>query len=107
YPHDLGVDLDAAGKGTEAAVGAGNDVFAADRLGVLHDTVGNQLRMLDEVRGGVDHAGDDGLAVRQLDVLPHLPLMTVARIGAGERHRLRFRFEDDVDDVFQRHVAVM
>ena len=107
HPHDLGVDLDAAGKGAEAAVGAGDDVLAADHLGVLHDAVGDELRMLDEVRGGIDHAGDDGLAVRQLDVLPHLPLVAVARIGAGERHRHRLGLQDDVDDVLQRHVAVM
>ena len=56
---------------------------------------------------GIDHAGDDGLAVRQLDVLPHLPLVAVARIGAGKRHRHRLGFEDDVDDVLDRDVAVV
>src|SRR6185436_14036218 len=61
HPYDLGVDLDPAGEGAEAAIDTGDYILAAGSPGILHDAVGDQLRMLDEVRGGIDHAGDDGL----------------------------------------------
>src|SRR5262245_63073493 len=51
HPHDLGVDLQPAGKGAEAAVDAGDDVLAADHARILCDAVRHQLGMLDEVRG--------------------------------------------------------
>ena len=63
--------------------------------------------MLDEVRGGIDHARDDDLAVGQLHVLPHFPFVAVAGVRAGKRQRLRPSFENDVDDVLQRHVLVV
>src|SRR5216683_6376137 len=40
-PGEVGVDAAA-----EAAIGAGNDVFAADDRGVAHDAVGDKLRVL-------------------------------------------------------------
>ena len=61
-------------------------------LGVLHDALGDQFRMLDEVRSRIDHARDDRLAVRQLDVLPDLPLVAVTRIGAGNDTASGFAF---------------
>ena len=76
-------------------------------LGVLHDAVGDQLRMLDEVRGRIDHARDDDLAVRQLDVLPDLPLVPVARVGARERHRLRAPLSTMSTMSAKRHVLVV
>ena len=68
----------------EAAVGAGDDVLAADQLGEPHDALGDQLGMLDDVGGVADDAGDQHRALRQLDVLPHLPLVLVARVGPLE-----------------------
>src|SRR4030095_3348730 len=40
---------------------------------------------------------------RRLAVLPPLPLVAVARIGARERHRHGLGLEHDVDDVFERN----
>src|SRR5215471_17035580 len=40
----------------KAAIRAGDDVFAADDLGVAHDAIGDDLRMLDDVGGMADHA---------------------------------------------------
>src|SRR5262245_41789636 len=51
HPHDLGIDLQPAGEGAEAAVDAGDDVLATDHARILHDAVRHQLGMLDEVRG--------------------------------------------------------
>ena len=47
--------MDAA---TEAAIGAGDNVFAADDLRVAHDAVGDDLRMLDDIGGMTDDAGN-------------------------------------------------
>src|SRR5262249_33563499 len=63
HPHDLGVDLQPAGKGAEAAIDAGDDALGSHHARVLHDAVGHQLGVLDEVRGGIDDARDDDLAV--------------------------------------------
>ena len=46
------------------------------------DALGDQLGVLDEVRRRVDDAGDQDLALGQLDVLEDLPLVLVARVGA-------------------------
>src|SRR3984893_19377778 len=53
HPHDLGVDLQPAGEGAEAAIDPGDDVLRSQHARVLHDAVRHQLGMLDEVRGGV------------------------------------------------------
>src|SRR6516164_5750597 len=39
HPHDLGVDLQPAGEGAEAAIDAGDDVLGAHHACVLHDAV--------------------------------------------------------------------
>ena len=63
--------------------------------------------MLDEIRFGFEHAGDQHLAVRQLDRFEQRPFMRVPRIGGLERNGVRPGAEHDVDDVGHRHVAVM
>src|SRR5262249_60471469 len=77
HPRDLGVDLQPAGEGAEAAIDSGDDVLGPHAR-VLHDAVGHQLGVLDEVRGGIDHARDDDFAVGQLHVLPNFPFVAVA-----------------------------
>ena len=99
-PGDLGVHAAA-----EAAVGAGDDVLAADRAGEAHDALGDELRVLDQVGGVADHAGHQHLAVRQLDVLPHLPFVLVAHVGRLERIALRLDLQHQVDDVLERQVV--
>ena len=84
HPDDLAVDLHAARERAEPAIDAGNHVLGSHDLGVLRDPIGDQFRMFDEIRGRVDDAGNDNFSVRQLDVVPDLPLMTVSGIGARE-----------------------
>src|SRR5262245_4155071 len=45
------------GRGGEPAVGAGDDVLAADEAGESLDPLGDQLRVLDEVGGVADDTG--------------------------------------------------
>src|SRR2546427_1760699 len=61
--------------GAEPTVGPGDDVLAADEPRVRHQTLGDELRMLDEVAVVADHPGHEDLPRRQLHVLPHPPLV--------------------------------
>src|SRR5262249_33073778 len=83
-PDGVGVDLDPAREGPEAAVDSGHDVLAPDHARIAGDALGHQLGMLDEVGGGVDHPGYQHLALGQVDFLPHLPLVLVPRVGPGD-----------------------
>ena len=96
-PGEVGVDAAA-----EAAIGTGNDVLAADDLGVAQDAVGDELRVLDEVGRMADDAGHQHLTRRQFGVLPHSPLVFVTHIGGLEGIGLRLYFEDQIDDVLER-----
>src|SRR6266576_636689 len=100
-------DLWIADARTEAAVGARHDIFATDDLGVAHEAVGDRLRMLDNVRRMADDAGNEHFARGQFNFLPHAPLMLVARIGGFDGNRVRFHFENEVDDVSQRDVVLV
>src|SRR5881397_1336106 len=102
-PRDLGV----ADARPEAAVRARDHVLAPDQAGVPHDPLGDELRVLDEVAGVADHAGDEDLAARQLDVFPHAPLVLVAWVGRFERVGLRAHRQDQVDEVAQREIVLV
>src|SRR5262244_820541 len=78
-------DLRMAHARAETAVRTGDHVLAADQPGVADDSLGDELGMLHEVAGVADHAGDEDLALRQLHVLPHAPLVLVARVGGLDR----------------------
>ena len=99
-PRDADVDA-------EAAVDAGHDVVAADEVGVALDALRDELRVLDVVRLALDDAGDQHLAFGHLDLLEQRPLVRMARIGGLEQDRVRLGLPDDVDDVGERHVAVV
>src|SRR5581483_7933128 len=69
-PYHVVGDQLVAGEGAEAAVARGDDPAAvADGIDRLADAVGDDLRMLDEVGRGVDHAGNQDELVRQLRLL--------------------------------------
>ena len=89
HPDDIAIHLQAPGEGAEAAIDTGDDVFAADDLGILDDAVGDKLGMFDEIGCRIDDAGNNHLAVGKFDVAPDLPFMPVARIGAGKGQRRR------------------
>jgi hypothetical protein len=78
-PGDLRVDAPA-----ETAVRRCYDAFPADEVGEAQDPLGDELRVLDDISGVADDAGQDQLVVRQFDVLPDLPLVLVADISGLE-----------------------
>src|SRR6516162_4945174 len=61
-PHDRRMDATRERALREAAIGAAHDVFATDDLGQPDDALGNELRVLDDVGGMADHAGNQNLA---------------------------------------------
>ena len=63
--------------------------------------------MLDEVGFRLDHARDEHLPIRQLDLLEQRPFVRVTRVGRLDRDRRGPRAEHDVDHVGERDVAVM
>src|SRR5262245_25583369 len=64
-PRDPGIDSRIADESAEAAIGAGDHVLLADDLRILLEALRHEPRMLDDVGEGVDHAGDQRLAVGQ------------------------------------------
>jgi hypothetical protein len=91
----------------EAAVGAGDHVLAPQQVGKPRDAFGDQLRMLDDVGGVADDPGNEHFAVRQLGVLPHLPLVLVARIRRLDHVGAGAHLEDEIDNVLERDVTHM
>ena len=84
-PGEIHVDAPA-----EAAIGAGDHVFAARHLGEAADAVGHQFGMLDYVGGVADDAGDEDFPLRQLGVLPDPPFMFATTPGTrGIRNTVR------------------
>src|SRR5262245_65511899 len=96
-------------KGTlgEATVSTGNHVLSPDQPGIGRNAQGDEFRMLDEVRRMGDHTWDEDLAVRQLDVFPHLPLMLMARIGSFHTVGVSTYPQHDVHNVLQRYIGNM
>src|SRR5216684_5083847 len=106
-PDHGGIDRGLPDPGAVAAIAAGDDVLAADQLGVAGEALGDEFGMLDEIGLGFEDAGDEDLARRQLDRLEHRPFVGVARVSRLEREAARLGQEDHVDDVLERHVAMM
>ena len=71
----------------EAAIGAGNNVLAANRVRVSEDPVGHELGVLDHVGGVADDARDKDFTVRQFDVAPDLVLVLVPDVAGFDRIR--------------------
>src|SRR5262249_53342303 len=88
-------------------VGPRYDVLPPHQVGVAHQTISHQLRVLDEVGGMGYDAWNEDLAIRQPHVLPHFPLMLMAHIGGFYRVRLGFHPQDDFQGVFQGDVHGM
>src|SRR5919106_5423059 len=63
-----------------AAVCTGDDPLAADPRGVVYESLGHQLRMLDPIGAVPDDAREQQLVFGQLDLLPHAPLVGVTRV---------------------------
>src|SRR6267143_4301608 len=107
-PGDLGLDLvHRPREGREAAVGARDHPLASDDLRVADEALRDQLRVLDEVGRGVEHARDDHAVVGQADLAEHDPLVLVARIGALEGQGLGLGLQRDRQELAQRDVPVV
>src|ERR1700744_3526990 len=89
----------------EAAIGAGDNAFAADAVGETQNALRHEFGMLDDVGGMADDAGQNYLVVRKLDVLPNRPLVLVADIAGFERIGLALHGQHDVDDIAHRDVG--
>ena len=66
----------------------------------------DELGVLDDVRVVGHDTGDQLLALRQLDVLPHPPLVLVARVGVLDRVVAGVHLQHEIDDVAQRLVRL-
>jgi len=60
--------MDAA---AQAAVGAGDDVFAADKFGERNDAIGSQFRVFDEIGGVADNTRNQDLSGEEFHVAPY------------------------------------
>ena len=63
--------------------------------------------MLQHVSGVTDEAWNENFAIRQLRVLPHLPLMLMTYVAGLDRIALRSHLEKQVDHLLQRYVALV
>src|SRR5688572_20325322 len=91
------------GGGGETAVGAGDDVLAADELGEAHDPFGDQFRVLYQVGGVADHARYENFPGGKLYTLEDMVFVFVARVRRLERVGAGVDFQNDVDDVLEVH----
>ncbi len=98
-PGHLGVDLVARARGAEAAVGAGDDVFASQQACEALDALGHELGVLDQVHAMGDHAGDEDLALGELRVAPDGPLVLVPRIGGFDEIGAGLHAQQEVDEM--------
>ena len=83
----------------QAAVGGGNNVFAAHQVREALDAVGNQLRVLHDVGGVGDDAGDQDLALGRRTVFPDAPFVFVAHIGRLEGDHSGIDLQHRIEDV--------
>ncbi len=80
-PDDVLGDPPHAGRGVEAAIGAGHHAMrVADRARDVFEPVGDDLGMLDKPGQIVDDAGDDDLVVGQREFLQDAPFVLVPRV---------------------------
>jgi hypothetical protein len=98
-PDHAGMHLAGRREAGEAAIGAGDDILAADDPRETADPFGDQFFMLDDVRGVGDDAGDQHLALGQLHMLPDAPFVLVARIGRLKGIGAGIDAEQRLDDV--------
>src|ERR1700732_1815970 len=66
--------------GAEPAIGAGQDILAADEIGITPQPTGNEGGVLDEIGAMADNAGDQRRPLGELDVFEHAPFVLVTRV---------------------------
>src|SRR5438309_383109 len=65
----------------EPAIRSGEHILASKKPCIAQDALGHQFGVLDDIGRVADDTWDKRLARRKLHVLPHLPLVRMARIG--------------------------
>ena len=83
----------------EAAVGAGDDIVAADQVGKTDKALRHQLGMFDDVGGMADNPRDEYLAAREFYLLPDAPLVFVSRIGGLDQVGADPYLQQQTDDI--------
>src|SRR5215510_11567253 len=91
----------------QPTIRAGDYLLTAHQMSIFDETLGYQLRMLDEIRGVAYDAGNEYLPLGQLDIFPHAPLMFVARIGRLNRIAHRLDLQDEVHNIPEGDVVLM
>src|SRR4249919_3208092 len=91
----------------EAAIGAGDHVFAAKHACQPGDALRNQLGMLDDIGGMADDARNQHLPRAELCIFPYLPFVLVTRVGALDDIGADFHLQDQVRDLLEWYVAGM
>ena len=76
-------------------------------LGIAHQALRDQFRMLDKIGGGVEHSRNEHLIVGQFDIAKDGPLMFVARIGPFQRNGLWPGFEHNAQNVFEGNITMV
>ena len=84
---ELGPDKLGMNSATQTTVRPGHDVLPTDQVGVPHDAVGHDLRVLHDIGGVTHHARDEHLAIGKFDIPPDLPLMLMASTGNASDSR--------------------
>ena len=99
------MDLVARGRRAETAIRAGDHVLASDDPRVAHEALRHQFRVLDQ-RDTMRHdAGQQHLALGQLDVLPDRPFMIVPRVRRLEGIGGRLDLQHQVDVVLELEIG--
>ena len=107
-PDDVLGNAAGAGAGVEAAIGAGlNAARVAHDLRHALQAVSNSFRMLDDVGERIDHPRHDELIVMQRNFLQVGIVVRVLRIGEGQNEPADIGFEQERQDVLQRHIAIV
>jgi hypothetical protein len=92
---------------TQPAVGPRNHVLPSHQVSVSHQAVRQQFRVLNEVGGVGYDTRDQNLALRELHVLPHLPLVLVAHVSSLDGEGLGMDLQYHVYGILQRDIYGM
>src|SRR5882762_1570069 len=85
FPHHGGMHFSLVERlRRKAAIGAGHHILATDQLCEAHESLSDQLGMLDDIARMRNDARTKHLAIRNLDLLEQMIFMLMPRIGTLE-----------------------
>src|SRR5438093_1538956 len=80
-------------------------ILACKKPCIAEDALGHQFGVLDYIGRVADDTWDKHLARRKLHVLPHLPFVRMARIGAFDHIGTHIHLKDEVNDILEWNVG--